>query len=61
MAILKSSVNKNSQNLDESDKRMIRQMINKLSTKEIINIINRDNKFLKKEIYNYCLRLKNET
>ncbi len=57
----KKSVNKNSQNLDESDKRMIRQMINKLSTKEIINIINRDNKFLKKEIYNYCLRLKNET
>ncbi len=52
--------NKSSQNLDESDKRFIKGMINKLSIKEIINIVNKENKFLKKEIYNYCVKLKNE-
>ena len=35
-------------------------MINKLSVKEITNIINQNNKISKKEIYNYCLKLKNE-
>ena len=35
-------------------------MINKLSTKEIVNLFNHDNKFSKKEIYNYCLKIKNE-
>ncbi len=52
--------NKFSQNLSESDKRLIKGIINKLSIKEIINIVNRENKFLKKEIYNYCVKLKNE-
>ena len=51
---------KNSQNLDESDKKLIRQMINKLSIKEIINLINKDKKITKKEIYNFCIKLKNE-
>ena len=35
-------------------------MINKFSTKEIINFINQNNKISKKIIYDYCLRLKNE-
>ena len=52
--------NKTSQELNESDKRIIQSMINKLSIKEIINIINRDNKFSKKQIYDYCIDLKNE-
>ncbi len=51
---------KNSQKLNESDKRIIKLMINKLSTKEIANLINQNNKISKKEIYNYCLSLKNE-
>ena len=35
-------------------------MINILSIKEIIQLINKDNKISKKEIYNYYLKLKNE-
>ena len=35
-------------------------MINRLSIKEIIDLINEKNKISKKEIYNYCLRIKNE-
>ena len=53
--------NKNlSQNLSESDKVLIKKMINKLSTKEIINLMQRNSKISKKEIYNYCLTIKNE-
>ena len=52
--------NKISQSLNESDKRIISQMINKVSIKEIISLINRNNKISKKEIYDYCLKLKNE-
>ena len=35
-------------------------MINKLSIKEISNLINQNKKDIKKEIYNYCLSLKDE-
>ena len=52
--------NKISQSLNESDKRIISQMINKVSIKEIISLINRNNKISKKEIYDYCFKLKNE-
>jgi 16S rRNA (cytidine1402-2'-O)-methyltransferase len=51
---------KTSQDLSESDKRNINQMINKLSIKEIVNLISLNNKISKKQIYNYCLMLKNE-
>ena len=51
---------KTSQKLGESDKRTIKRMINKFSTKEIINFINQNNKISKKIIYDFCLKLKNE-
>jgi len=51
---------KTSQILSESDRKNIRTMIYKLSTKEITNIISHNNKVSKKEIYEYCLKLKNE-
>ena len=51
---------KNSKELNESVKISIKRMINKLSIKEIINIIKQNNDISKKEIYNYCLKLKNE-
>ena len=38
---------KDLQNLDESDKRIINKMINQLSIKEIINLINSKKKFQK--------------
>ncbi len=47
-------------NLSESDKRIVKKMLNKLSIKEIISLINQDNLIPKKEIYNYCVKLKNE-
>ncbi len=50
----------NSQNLSESDKTNIKTMINKLSIREITDLISQKNKISKKEIYNYCLKLKNE-
>jgi 16S rRNA (cytidine1402-2'-O)-methyltransferase len=46
--------------LNESDKRIINKMINKLSIKEISSIINENNKIPKKVIYDYCLAIKNE-
>ena len=46
--------------LSESDKSNINKMINKLSVKEITNLISQNSKASKKEIYNYCLKLKNE-
>ncbi len=49
-----------SQILSESDKRIINNMINKLSIKEISSIINENNKIPKKVIYDYCLMVKNE-
>ena len=49
-----------SQELSESDKNIIKKMINRLSIKEIINIISKNNDISKKEIYNYCLKIKNE-
>tara|TARA_B100001564_G_C20625721_1_gene664573 strand:+ start:605 stop:1468 length:864 start_codon:yes stop_codon:yes gene_type:complete len=52
--------NKTSQTLTESDKKIIGKMINKFSIKEIISFINQYNSFSKKEIYNYCVKLKDE-
>jgi 16S rRNA (cytidine1402-2'-O)-methyltransferase len=51
---------KTSQILSESDKRNIEKMINKLSTKEITDLISQNSKVSKKIIYDYCLKLKNE-
>ena len=46
--------------LKESDKKNIQKMIKKLSIKDITNLISQNSNVPKKEIYNYCLRLKNE-
>ena len=51
---------KASQTLDESDKRLIKAMINKLSIKEITDLIIRKNDISKKIIYDYCLKIKDE-
>ena len=56
----KKKDNKFSHLLSESDKRNISKLINKLSIKEIIKLINKENKISKKLIYDYCLKLKNE-
>ena len=59
IVISEKKIDKNiSHSLSESDKRIIGKMINKLSIKEIINLIQNYRKISKKEIYNYCLKLK---
>ena len=51
---------KASQTLSESDKKIINKMINKFTIKEIVELINKEKKLSNKNIYNYCLKLKNE-
>jgi len=61
MVISEKKYNKNiSKILSESDKQKIEMLINKLSVKEITNLISENRDISKKEIYNYCLRIKNE-
>ena len=61
VVISEKKINKKvSQKLSESDKNIINMMINKLSTKEITDILSQTTNVSKKEIYNYCLELKNE-
>ena len=47
-----------SQKLSESDMSIIEKMINKFSTREITDILSISSNTPKKEIYNYCLKLK---
>ena len=49
-----------SQKLSESDINLIKKMINKLSTKEIADLISSNKNIPKKVVYNFCLKLKNE-
>ena len=61
IVISEKQLNKNtSQKISESDKKNIKIMLNKLSTKEIANIISQKSKVSKKKIYEYCVKLKNE-
>ena len=61
IVISENQNNKNtSQEISESDKKIIETMLYKLSTKEITKIISYKSNVSKKEIYEYCLKLKNE-
>ena len=61
VVISEKKIEKNySQKLSESDISIINKMINKLTIKEITEIISQNKDVSKKEIYNYCLKLKNE-
>ena len=56
----KQTLKNTSQNLSESDIKNIKKMINKLSLKEITEIICTNQNISKKLVYNYCLSLKDE-
>jgi 16S rRNA (cytidine1402-2'-O)-methyltransferase len=61
IVISEKKIEKNhSQKLSESDMNIIKKMINKLTVKEITEIISQNKDISKKEIYNYCLKIKNE-
>ena len=50
----------NSKNLTESDMNLINKMIDKLTTKEITELVSQNSRVSKKDIYRYCVKLKNE-
>jgi len=56
----KNKEKKLSKILNESDKKNIQMLIKKLSIKDITDLISQNSDVPKKEIYNYCLILKNE-
>ncbi len=61
IVISEKNNNKNISNkLSESDKKYIKKMIKNLSIKDITSLISTNRNISKKEIYNYCLKLKNE-
>ncbi len=47
-----------SNKLTESDKKYIKKMIGNLSLKDITNFVSSNKNISKKEIYNYCLKIK---
>ena len=60
-AVISQKEEKNtSQELSESDINIIKGLINKLSIREITNLISKNRNIQKKEVYNFCLKLKNE-
>ena len=63
ITVVISEVNKSRlsfKELQESDKKKINKLINKMSIKDIVKKVSQDREIPKKNIYNYCLSLKNE-
>ena len=58
--IISKEKNQDKNKLSESDKKKIKKLLKKLSIKDIIKIFIEEKNISKKEIYNYCLLLKNE-
>jgi len=58
--IISKEKNQEKINLNESDKKKIKKLIKKFSIKDITKIFAEEKNVSKKEIYNYCLSLKNE-
>ena len=46
--------------LSEKDKKIIRKLMKRLSIKDVVTEIKKNKDIPKKEIYNYCLQIKNE-
>jgi len=58
--VLSPTISKNLSNLTDLDKKKIKKLIESSSIKDIVKIINKNKKIQKKEIYDFCLSLKNE-
>ena len=52
--------NESENKLNEQDKKKIKKLMKKLSIKDIVTEIKKNKDIAKKEIYNYCLQVKNE-
>ena len=63
ITVVISEVNKSRlsfKELQESDKKKINKLIDKMSIKDIVKKVSQDREIPKKIIYNYCLNVKNE-
>ncbi len=58
--VLSPRISKNLSILTDLDKKKIKKHIESSSIKDIVKIINKNKKIQKKEIYDFCLSLKNE-
>ena len=58
LTLVISENNNHSISLSELDKKKIKKMIQNSSVKDIVDLITKEKKISKKEIYNYCLSLK---
>ena len=54
----KKKTENKSNNLEESDKKKIRSMINKNSVKDIVNMFHKEKNISKKKIYDFCIEVK---
>ena len=58
LTLVVSENNNHSIGLSELDKQKIKKMIQNSSIKDIVDLITKEKKISKKEIYNYCLSIK---
>ena len=58
--VISENTNNNEVTLSEKDKKKIKRIIKTLTVKDIVELITNDKKISKKEVYNYCLSIKNE-
>ena len=58
MTLVISENNNHSISLSELDKKKIKKMIQNSSVKDIVDLITKEKKISKKEVYNYCLSIK---
>ena len=58
LTLVISENNNHSISLSELDKKKIKQMIQNSSVKDIVDLITKEKKISKKEVYNYCLSMK---
>jgi len=61
VVISEGEIDKNiEKKLSTSDKNKIKKMIQTFSIKDIVNLISKEKEISKKDIYNFCLKIKNE-
>tara|TARA_B100000029_G_scaffold347834_1_gene340170 strand:+ start:1411 stop:2265 length:855 start_codon:yes stop_codon:yes gene_type:complete len=58
--ISEKKIDKKRDNLNESDKKTIKKLIQSKTIKDIVRIISQEKNISKSKIYNYCLEIKNE-
>ena len=60
LTLVISETNNNVITLSDKDKKKIKKIIKTSTVKDIVDLISKEKKVSKKEIYNYCLSIKNE-